>query len=106
MSCSKRIFTHRKKYPRNDFSDRILYNEWEAEEEKKYYQPFKIEVEKQNVINNFAVAETICKNMITHINKYNDKKYINVGFDSEKEFSTMQTSICLYDYYKRDDNYE
>ena len=78
---------HWKPYPANDFSDRIRYNEWEAEEEKKFYMPIKIEVDKQNVIDNFGWGyfkkQTILYNNCT----LNEKLTIYDCFSSP--YSTM-----------------
>ena len=96
---------HEGKYPPTDFSDRIRYNEWEAEE-AKYYSVIRLPRDKLSVVDNYIAADKICDDMVENIDKYEGEHFINVGLDTEKENSTFQTSLLLRDSDGRDRHYE
>ena len=97
-------------YMRTDQSDRFRYNEFECKLKMKMYKPIRISRAHQYVIDDFTAANKFCKEMVCRINEYLAKPdaepYVNIGFDTEKDCSTFQTSICLPDFYSKGHHYE
>ena len=97
-------------YTRTDQSDRFRYNEYECNLKTKMYEAIHISRVHQYFIDEFTAADKFCAEMVERIDEYLSRPdvdpYVNVGFDTEKDCSTFQTSILLPNFYRPNEHYE
>ena len=89
----------------NEFTDKRRYNKFEVEFEQKYFKRIRLSVDRQTVVRCHRDVDAVVAEMRKAIDASGLKDII-VGLDSEKELSTLQTSICIPDYPKRGKKFE
>ena len=72
--------------------DAQRYNPIEAKLELEYYEQITLEKEKQTVIDTYDVAESFFRHLVQVLDRCVDRRVL-VGFDTEKEFATLQLSL-------------
>ena len=89
----------------NEFSDKRRYNKFEVKFEQRYFERIRLSADRRTVIRCHRDVDDAVKEMTDAINKSGLKEVL-VGLDSEKELSTLQTSICIPNYPKKGRKFE
>ena len=78
----------------SDFRDRIRYNEYEYGLEKKYFEPYRLSPARQTVVRCHRDVNSVVREIFNALDRNGSDSFL-FGMDTEKEGSTLQTSILI-----------
>ena len=82
---------------RSEYNDKLRYDDYVFELEKKYFKRLRLPADRQTIVRTHRDVEVVVKEIRDAMDSAGHENYY-IGLDTEKEISTLQTSVLIKDY--------